>query len=163
MSAPASTADVFGRTDKNGANTKQCDRQQLLISAALQDFDTVRFFIEVRGLHPDATVNGKPTAICYAALKKDRCLLRYLLLKGASTNIRDRMGMTPLHYAALGGCMFCISYLLSSGAHVNAVNMSGKTPLAMALENPRLSNSVRLLKRHGAKILNVGHMSAHYH
>jgi len=126
--------------------------QQFLVATALKKFCAVRFYIEEIGLHPDETQSGRPTALCYAVLQQDRCLMQYLLLKGADTNKPDEKGMTPLHYAALGGCGFCILYLLQSGADVNQENRDGKTPLALCVGRADLTESCNLLKRYGAVI-----------
>lgn len=143
--------------------SERCVKEQFLISAALQDFDRVRHFVEVEGLHPDTTIEGKPTAICYAALKRDRCLLQYLHIKGASANIKDKMGMTPLHYAVLGGCTFCVSYLIHSGASVNQPSLTGKTPLALTIGSSHLQECKKLLMRHGGRVFSFSQEVAQLH
>ena len=134
---------------------KDSQRKAFLIASALQDYSKVQYFIEEVSLHPDATYDGKPTAICYAVMKSDTCLMKYLHRHGASLNICDKLGMTPIHYAVLGGSCFCISYLLRSGADINPLTLSGKTPLALAIDNPRLSRCKSLLIKHGGRVLTV--------
>ena len=124
--------------------------KEYLIAAAQLDFATVRFFIEEVGLHPDSTYNGKPTALCYAALQRDHCLMMYLVKKGASVNIVDPLGSTPLHYAALSGCEYCVSYLIRSGSDLNIRNKRGETPLSVTLGKACLEGCRELLRRHGA-------------
>lgn len=121
-----------------------------LFAAALRDFARIRHFIEVVGLHPDTTLEGKPTAICYAVLKQDNCLLSYLHKRGASINIADRIGMTPLHYAALGGSAYCVAYLVRNGANLNQRNKAGETPSSMIQGRPDLDECRELLRRYGA-------------
>ena len=123
--------------------------QQLLIGAALQDFDRVKYLLEVFGLHPDSTIDGKPTALCYAVLKPNLNLVEHLIQLGADVNKSDGMGMTPLHYAAVGGCNYCVSILISRGAEINAVNSSGRTPASLAWDRRVRSDNYLLLKHHG--------------
>ena len=123
---------------------------QFLVSAAQLDFTAVRQWVERRGLHPDATVGAKPTAICYAAAKGDSCLMSYLLGNGASVDSEDGMGMTPLHYAAMGGDPVCVSMLVAHGAQLNRETLHGKTPLALSRSRPNTSECSDLLERYGA-------------
>ncbi|MDJ0608405.1 MAG: ankyrin repeat domain-containing protein [Kiloniellales bacterium] len=123
-----------------------------LVSAALHMTDEVRYYIEVLGLHPDATFGGKPTALCYAVLKPHFTLMTYVIEKGADINHFDRMGMTPLHYAALGGCEHCLAFLVSRGAGLNTANRRGDTPLALAACKPHLADGCEFLRRCGAAL-----------
>lgn len=129
--------------------------REYLMAAALQQVELVLYYIECKGLHPDVTWGGRPTALCYAAMKANQKLLQYLLDKGASVNYRDALGMTPLHYGTLGGNEACITLLINHGASLNAVNYHGKTPLALAWELPRLATCRDLLQRHGASLQNI--------
>ena len=121
-----------------------------LISAATRQYEKVCYLIESKGLHPDSTLAGKPTALCYAVLQPSHCLLEYLVAKGANINHKDGMGMTPLHYAAIGGCEFCISYLVKQGAELNATNYSGQTPLGIAISRSHSGCCTEYLVRLGA-------------
>lgn len=123
---------------------------QFLVSAAQLDFAAVRRWVERKGLHPDATVGAKPTAVCYAAVGGDARLMSYLLSNGASVDIEDGMGMTPLHYAALGGDPVCVSMLVAHGARLNKETLHGKTPLAISRSRPDTSECSELLERYGA-------------
>lgn len=124
--------------------------KEYLIAAAQLDFAAVRFFLEQVGLHPDSTYNGKPTALCYAALQRDHCLMMYLVKKGANVNTVDPLGSTPLHYAALSGCEYCVSYLIRSGSDLNIRNKRGETPLSVTQGRACLEGCRELLRRHGA-------------
>ncbi len=123
---------------------------EFLVAIALNRFRAVRFYIEELGLHPDETTANRPTALCYAVLQRDRCLMQYLLLKGADINKSDQKGMAPIHYATLSGCRFCVLYLLQSGADVNQENLAGKTPFALCADRTDLLAIQILLRRYGA-------------
>ena len=146
----------------DGGVTESMIRQYLL-SAALQEMEMVRYFIEAVGLHPDTTYGGKPTALCYAALKADRRLIEYLHIRGADVNHRDQMGMTPVHYATIGGCLHCLAYLMHNNADINQVNHSGKTALALCKGKPRLAECGELLRRSGASASSEPHHRKCFH
>ena len=135
-----------------GHSHSEATVRDYLVSAALHMTDQVQYYIEVMGLHPDATLGGKPTALCYAVLKPHFTLMTYVVEKGADINHADRMGMTPLHYAALGGCEHCLAFLVSRGAHLNACNRRGETPLALAGCKPHLAGGCEFLRRCGAAL-----------
>lgn len=134
----------------SNARIEQRTIHQFLTAAALQQTEQVKHFIEIEGVHPDATSSGKPTAICYAAMKRDPEMLGYLLAQGADANRRDALGMTPLHYAALGGCEVCVSALIQCDARLNVCNRCGETPLAIAERQSRDTPCRELLARYGA-------------
>lgn len=137
--------------------------REYLISAALQKLEMVCYFIETEGLHPDATRDGKPTALCYAAMKRNHRLLNYLIGKGADVNHRDVLGMTPLHYGVLGGCECVIANLIASGAELNAINCDGKTPLAIAVCSEQRANCVEFLQRYGASLNSAPPSAKRFH
>lgn len=139
------------------------DARAFLFAAALRDFAKIRHLIEIKGLHPDTTTSGKPTAVCYAVLKQDNCLLSYLLKRGASVNIADRIGMTPLHYAALGGSPWCIAYLVRYGARLDARSHSGETPYTLIRNRPDLAECVELLGRYGGRVAHDGNSQTRFH
>lgn len=124
--------------------------EEFLIAAAMQQLYKIRYYIERVGLHPDTTRAGKPTALCYAALKPNITLIDYYLAKGADVNHADAIGMTPLHYAAMGGCVVCLARLISRGAEINRRNRCGETPLASAVYRGRSLQCAELLKCYGA-------------
>lgn len=126
--------------------------KDFLVAAALHQLDRVRHFVEGRGLHPDITFGGKPTALCYAVLKPHHGLMDYVLARGADPNHVDQMGMTPLHYAALGGCAVCLATLVGQGADLSRSNRRGETPLALAQSKPGRETAAEFLCRCGASL-----------
>ena len=73
-------------------------------------------------------------ALHIAVKRGDDVYTRYLLGKGASANLRDGQGATPLllavHYSQSG----IAEILLGVGANPNLANSSGETPLIRAVQ-----------------------------
>lgn len=132
------------------AATPHSNIREFLTAAALQQIEMVRYFIEIEGMHPDATWDGKPTAICYAALQRNTELLRYLAERGAAINHADAMGQTPLMYATLAGWEYGVAMLIALGADLDRCNCRGETALALAHRCARGRACRELLFRHGA-------------
>lgn len=60
-------------------------------------------------------------------------IVRLLLSAGASTDVRNTDGSTPLHWAALNGQLAVVRALLDAGASAAALNDAGRTPVDEAL------------------------------
>ena len=78
------------------------------------------------------------TPLFYACATNDYEIVRYLLQKGASVNMKDRRSMTPLHVAVTKKCgrlqkstISCslLKLLLDAGAELNAKDDKDYTPL----------------------------------
>ena len=143
--------------------------RDFLSCAALHRVDRVRYFVDERGLHPDCTHGGKPTALCYALIQPHRILMEFLVSRGANVNHSDSLGMTPLHYAALGGCEHCMAYIIHHGANRNARNVAGHTPLGLIQERSRLPERLHLadgrdfLERYGTAPTSRAASSTRFH
>ncbi|NIJ07418.1 ankyrin repeat protein [Sphingomonas vulcanisoli] len=79
--------------------------------------------------------NTGETALHIVIKKHDETWLVFLLQKGASPNIKDRQGNTPLMIAAQTGDADAARVLIAVGATLNTVNDSGETPLIRAVLN----------------------------
>jgi len=88
-------------------------------------------------------------AIHIATKRGDATYLRVLLGRGASSNVQDDRGNTPLMLAVTGNYPECVELLMQQRANVNLANASGETPLirAVQLRNVEL---VRILLAGGA-------------
>ena len=70
-------------------------------------------------------------------------VISMLIAAGATVNVKNVFGNTPLHIAAVGSAA-AASVLLAMGAEANAKNMNGETPLAFAPAPPPLVRAVLL-------------------
>ena len=119
----------------------------LLIASATHDVDIVQELIGTSGLHPDATISGKPTALSYSVMKPHWPRMNFLLDSGAAPTTSDAVGMTPLHYAVLGGRVACVAALIERGANIEATNLKGISAVQMAAVNAPASCCHRYLRR----------------
>jgi hypothetical protein len=83
---------------------------------------------------------------------------RLLLGKGASLELRDKNGSTPLLYAAGNGETAVVKLFLDRGAKIEETDSDGRTALiaaacnCAAIDMPDTADSVRLLLENGADI-----------
>jgi ankyrin repeat protein len=73
-------------------------------------------------------------------------LVEYLLKQGASTEIQDFNGNTPLHIAMQKGNLNIISALLQAKANIGAKNKDGDTPLHIAMQKGYIDAVLALLQ-----------------
>lgn len=99
--------------------------QQLIISAAKGDSDAVTAHLEAGG-DPDSTIEGKPTALCYAAIGDNPNLAIKLIDAGASLNHQDSIGNTPIFYSMMAESDLVLSLLLLCGANPLKTNKQGQ-------------------------------------
>jgi uncharacterized protein len=81
--------------------------------------------------------------------RHDQDWFRFLLGKGAQTELRDREGTTPLLLATRLDDLESIRVLLQVGAMVDGANSAGETPLIVAVHQRSLP-AIRLLLASGA-------------
>jgi serine/threonine protein kinase len=68
------------------------------------------------------------TALHLASREYSGLLIKFILQKGASLNVKDDRGATPLHMAMFNRDIEVAKILIASGAKLNAKDKSGKTP-----------------------------------
>jgi len=108
---------------------------------------------------------GADISIVSAVHMEDLDKAKELIQKGASINVKDKLGRTALHYAAGQGHKEMVELLLANGAEVNAgTNFYKGTPAEFAMSAGH-NEVVELLISKGADIsplhfaLNVGDMA----
>lgn len=106
-----------------------------------------------------------PTAELVEAVKKGQSsLISGLIKNGADPNVRDLMGMSPLHYAAYRGDAVSTEALLKNGATPDIQDSLGMTPLHAAAfsGHPMV---VKALLKAGASVNlkdHLGNTALHY-
>lgn len=112
------------------------DEFACLLEAAVEgDLVEVQDLIESAGIHPDTCNADGVTAIHCAVGTARTDLVRYLLTKGANTNVADDHGWTPLHTAALLNNLELVKILLQHRADVEACDAEGQAPLGLPTDH----------------------------
>jgi len=75
------------------------------------------------------------TLLHLACETADIGMIELLLQYGASINVTDSRGQTPLHRCILKGRTTSVKLLLTRGADPRAVNGEGKNPFVVAVES----------------------------
>ena len=104
-----------------------------------------------------ATSPKPPTAewladysIHIAAVEGNIEAVKQHIAAGTDVNVKNDVGVTPLHWAVYYGHKEIVELLISNGAGVNAKNSTGLTPLDEAIRNeqPKIDD---LLRKYGGK------------
>jgi ankyrin repeat protein len=100
------------------------DNSELIVSAIIAgDHATLEGYLNSGG-NPDLLYRNR-SLIHWAAQESDRQSARLLLARGASTEIADDEGHSPLYQAAAEGSVATVQLLVEAGAVVNRVCDSG--------------------------------------
>ncbi|KAJ2889909.1 palmitoyltransferase akr1, partial [Coemansia aciculifera] len=104
-------------------------------AARRDDLDSVRDFIENKGMRPDQADASGNAALHWATRSRELRVLRYLIEeRGANINVRSTTyEATPLFWAISQGNLDAINYLVSNGANLALKDLSGNTPLHAAV------------------------------
>ncbi|XP_067856866.1 ankyrin repeat and SAM domain-containing protein 6-like [Heptranchias perlo] len=94
----------------------------------------------------DCTDDDGNSALQFAAGNGHEHLVRFLLMKGASVDSRNRYGWTPLMQAARFGQLSVARVLLENGADANAVNKLGASVLTAAARGGHVGLARALLE-----------------
>ena len=93
--------------------------------------------------------NGR-RALNWAAYNNRVPAVRLLIARGASLNLTNKTGFTPVHHAAEAGAVEALSVLLEAGADFTIPNGQGMLPLDTARGNGHTS-AVQLLENAAKK------------
>ncbi|MDH5632237.1 MAG: ankyrin repeat domain-containing protein [Gammaproteobacteria bacterium] len=134
-SAPAKRIDTYPL--HAAAQSNDTERLRTLLSRDAPASQVRLEFINQRDIH------GR-TALLYAVRNQNANAIQALLAAGASPNIADNAGTTPLHLA-LTAPRDILQALLSAGANIYSLDYSGCSALmrATAEERPDLINLLR--------------------
>ena len=113
----------------------------LHIAAMNNDFDMMRTIVQAGASLDTADyyrgeddVRHRRAALHYTSAQGHIEATKYLLDRGASVDIRDFWGSTPLHMAAKTGDTSMIRLLLKANASLDIQDRAGKTPLLAAAQ-----------------------------
>ncbi|CAG9795155.1 unnamed protein product [Diatraea saccharalis] len=92
--------------------------------------------------------NEKQTALHLAVIHKSAASVRQLMRNGASNNVRDSGGRTPLHLAAYDDCVDVARELLEyvAPSEINALDERGYTALQVACDGVVKENTLDIVK-----------------
>jgi len=75
---------------------------------------------------------GNRRALNYAAIGNHVAAVRLLMRRGATVNLANRTGFTPLHHAAEAGAVDALAVLLAGGADTSIASAQGALPIDTA-------------------------------
>ena len=130
------------------AAVRPTPQQRLWAGATLGDTVAIAQALEA-GARIDSLDTGISSAgrraLNYAALSNRGPAVRLLIARGASLNLANNTGFTPVHHAVEGNALEALSILIAAGANASLTNMGGARPIDMARRrnNPEM---IRLLE-----------------
>ena len=95
-------------------------------------------------------VKAPDISIHEAAMKGNIEAVKQHLAAGTDVNVKDNIGLTPLHMAAGDARKEVAELLIAKGAEVNVKNKYSKTPLDWAIDFKH-TELADLLRKHGGK------------
>ncbi|KAJ2800536.1 palmitoyltransferase akr1, partial [Coemansia furcata] len=133
-----SKADAVGVIDGSTTNVALApppEEDAFWEAARRDDVDTVRHFVESKGMQPEQADSGGNSALHWATSGRSLRVLRYLVEeRGANVNVRStNYEATPLFWAISQGNLDAITYLISNGANLALKDSSGNTALHAAV------------------------------
>ncbi|KAM0499195.1 hypothetical protein ACHAP8_005907 [Fusarium lateritium] len=111
-----------------------------------KDTCTIAQLLIEAGVDPDYPTGDGTTAL-HSAAGVSYFLARFLIESGASVQVINSQGQTPLHVCQVERC---IPLLVESGVDVNALDWYGNTPLLAVVNKHRNFNIAMLLLENGA-------------
>jgi ankyrin repeat protein len=110
-----------------------------------QDPESVRGLL-AKGVSPNVTTNDQTSVLMLAALLPNSDICEALVKAGATVNVKNEDGVTPLHCA---GTAKAAELLINAGADIETTDEKGNTPLHFAVMREVLP-VVEILLRNGA-------------
>ncbi|MFL5381430.1 MAG: ankyrin repeat domain-containing protein [Longimicrobiaceae bacterium] len=103
---------------------------------------------QVDSLDTRRSANGR-RALNWAALANRPDAIRFLLRHGASIDMANRTGFTPLHHAAEAGSLEAVEALLAAGADAARLNAAGMSAadVARGREHPDVAAKIDAARR----------------
>ncbi|XP_068130472.1 cyclin-dependent kinase 4 inhibitor D [Hyperolius riggenbachi] len=119
----------------------------LLTQAAAQgDLDEVKRLLHQERVHPDCLNRFGRTAL-QVMMFGSASIASELLKQGATVNIQDSYGITPVHDAARMGFLDTLQVLVQYAADINVPDASGSLPIHLAVREGHIPVIVYLAPR----------------
>ncbi|AGA67448.1 ankyrin repeat-containing protein [Brachyspira pilosicoli P43/6/78] len=152
--------DLESRIDGGEHSPDDYDYTPLMIAAAINDYDMVKFLVE-KGADVNAKTHSEYSSVETPLLlsldyehiesryDENSSVAEYLINNGADINVTNEDGETPLMYASKLHNIKVIELLIQKGADINAFNNYGNTALIYGVNN---LETVKLLVENGADV-----------
>ena len=122
------------------------NKGELLLDASIaDDLKKVQQLIN-EGVDPNYQGSAYGSALLYAAGNGHTDIVRFLLEKGASIDIKNGFGSTPLMAAAMRGHDEAAQLLLEKGADLSPRDATGETAYQIALRYSHLTTAALIAK-----------------
>ncbi len=106
---------------------------QEFVKAMTSDRSPVLEFYFRERLNPNARVQNDQPLLLAATLQQDETTVTRLLNAGASADLADETGLTPLMVAAREGNLDLVRHLVGAVTNINAIDRTGASALQYAL------------------------------
>ena len=144
--------DLESRIDGGEHSPDDYDYTPLMIAAAINDYDMVKFLVE-KGADVNAKTHFEYSSVVTPLLlsldNENSSVAEYLINNGADINVTNEDGETPLMYASKVHNIKVIELLIQKGADINAFDNYGNTALIYGVNN---LETVKLLVENGADV-----------
>ncbi|WP_157153243.1 ankyrin repeat domain-containing protein [Brachyspira murdochii] len=136
------------------------DYTPLMIAAAINDYDMVKFLVE-KGADVNAKTHSEYSSVVTPLLlsldyehiesryDENSSVAEFLINNGADINVKNNHGETPLMYASKLHNIKVVELLIQKGADINAFDNYGNTALIYGVNN---LETVKLLVENGADV-----------
>jgi hypothetical protein len=138
----AALDSMLVRAEKAAAPNAQTN---LWIAAVAGDTVSLSAALDAGAKIDSMDVQGNRRALNYAAIGNHVAAVRLLMRRGATVNLANRTGFTPLHHAAEAGALDAIAALLAGGADATIASTQGALPIDTARRRGDLA-AVKLLE-----------------
>lgn len=120
-------------------------------------YETIVYLLSLKGNGVEKRTHDKRTYLFWAAHSDNVPIVRYLLDKGAKTDVRDSRGQTPLIFAAARGNVNPELYdlLLKHGASIKETNNQGANALLLLAPHFKNIEETRYFTKKGLSLKSV--------
>jgi len=125
----AALDSMLARVERAAAPSAQTS---LWIAAVSGDTVTIASALNAGAAIDSIDAQGNRRALNYAAIGNHVAAARFLIKRGATVNLANRTGFTPLHHAAEAGALDALALLLESGADASIASTQGVLPIDTA-------------------------------